>query len=191
MHRRGFTLIELLVVISIIGILSGIIVAGLNGARVSARDAKRISDIKNIQLALAQYYFDQGHYPCKLQGSTGVGCTPAFEGVYMAEVPEDPQGVAYKYTGLVLNATPTITLCNANGGVSRYILGAELEGTSNQNLQQDETYTINSSTGVITINSQNFGSCQDSELAFHHSSTDCAYGTYSAGSPEGCYNVGP
>lgn len=188
--QRGFTLVELLVVIAIIGILSGVVVAGLNNARAGARDAKRIADIKNIQIALAQYYFDQGKYPCKLEGTTGAGCTPAFGGVYMASIPTDPSGQAYKYTGLVASATPTITLCSANGGVSRYILGIPLESTSNSNLAQDETYTINGS-GVITINGQNFGSCADTDLSFHPESTDCAQGTYTAGAQDGCYNVGP
>ena len=41
----GFTLIELLVTISIIGILIGLSVFGLQGARQSARDAKRKADL--------------------------------------------------------------------------------------------------------------------------------------------------
>lgn len=56
--KVGFTLIELLVVISVIGILATVIVTSLSGARVKSRDAKRIADLKNIQLAL-QYYYDK------------------------------------------------------------------------------------------------------------------------------------
>lgn len=49
---RGFTLIELLVVISIIGLLSSVVLASLNSARAKGRDARRLSDIKQLQVAM-------------------------------------------------------------------------------------------------------------------------------------------
>lgn len=61
--QKGFTLIELLVVISIIGLLSTVAMTSLNGARVKTRDAKRISDVEQIKLALEVYYNDHGYYP--------------------------------------------------------------------------------------------------------------------------------
>ncbi len=65
MHNknRGFTLIELLVVISIIGLLSSIVLTSVNSARAKARDARRIADLKQIQLALELYYADNNAYP--------------------------------------------------------------------------------------------------------------------------------
>lgn len=46
--QQGFTLIEFLVVIAIIGILSGIALTSLSTARKKARDAQRLSDIRQI-----------------------------------------------------------------------------------------------------------------------------------------------
>src|SRR5258706_10589910 len=53
----GFTLIELLTVITIIGILSTILVAGVNPARqfAKARDSQRETDLIGILSAIYQY----------------------------------------------------------------------------------------------------------------------------------------
>ena len=70
-RSKGFTLIELLVVIAIIGILSTLSVVALNSARARARDAKRISDIRQLQTALEMYYSASGSYPPDVAGPTG------------------------------------------------------------------------------------------------------------------------
>jgi general secretion pathway protein G len=67
--RKGFTLIELLVVIAIIGLLSTLAVIALNNARMKARDAKRVSDVKQIQSALELYYNDKNGYPASTTDS--------------------------------------------------------------------------------------------------------------------------
>jgi prepilin-type N-terminal cleavage/methylation domain-containing protein len=67
-RNKGFTLIELLVVIAIIGILSSVVLASLNTARRKARDARRVSDVKNLQLALELQADDNnGNYAATLQ----------------------------------------------------------------------------------------------------------------------------
>ncbi len=61
--NKGFTLIELLVVVAIIGILASVVLASLNSARSKGRDAKRLSEIKQLMTALEMYYSEEGHYP--------------------------------------------------------------------------------------------------------------------------------
>ncbi len=63
LSTSGFTLIELLVVIAIIGVLASVVLASLNTARRKARDARRIADLHQIQLALNLYYDANNAYP--------------------------------------------------------------------------------------------------------------------------------
>lgn len=71
-NSHGFTLIELLVVVAIIGILSSVVLSSLSSARVKARNAKRVLDMKNIMIALNMYYNEYGCLPLT-SGSTCPG----------------------------------------------------------------------------------------------------------------------
>ena len=125
--RKGFTLIELLVVIAIIGILATIVLVSLNTARQKARDVRRISDLRQVALALEMYYDDVRNYPAiSGPGSTCTSGTwttmsTALSGgtiVYMPAVPLDPINNTtnfYSY-GTEGNSTP-----------QRYVLKAVLE----------------------------------------------------------------
>lgn len=62
-HLTGFTLIELLVVIGIIAVLSSILYANFNEARMIARDKARMTTLKEVQLALELYKAQYGEYP--------------------------------------------------------------------------------------------------------------------------------
>ena len=125
----GFTLIELLVVIAIIGLLSTLAVVALNNAREKSRDAKRVSDIKQIQTALELYYADQNNYPvagtainlgtasydvlCNTAAgfqADSTGCTTT----YMGKVPSNPTPAVsgsenYAYTSASPGSTYSIT----------------------------------------------------------------------------------
>ena len=111
MNKKGFTLIELLVVIAIIGVLSTLAVVALGSARQKANDAKRLSDMKQVQTALELYYTDHNSYPTTTSSGIDVGdtnytclTTTGFNSStcpspYMGLVPKDPTpGKYYKYT---------------------------------------------------------------------------------------------
>ena len=131
-QKKGFTLVELLVVIAIIGLLSTLAVIALGSARSKARDARRISDIKQIQTALELHYADAGKYPIEATAVTlgsatqdvlhdsgfgASGTIPAGAEIYMGQVPgqiDTPAGIGvYSYT-------------SATGDT--YTLSFELEG---------------------------------------------------------------
>jgi len=69
-QNSGFTLIELLVVIAIIAMLASVVLASLNTARQKGRDAKRIADLKQVQLALELHFDANSQYPAADAGNT-------------------------------------------------------------------------------------------------------------------------
>ncbi|MFC1594821.1 type II secretion system protein [Patescibacteria group bacterium] len=133
--RKGFTLIELLVVIAIIGILASIVLASLNTARSKARDARRVADIKQLQLALELYadsnslLYPVGSATCN--ATTFYGLEALATQNFIPVVPTDPTAAAgsdcYAYAS-----------SNDTGSVStRYHLGAGLEDSGGVALDSD------------------------------------------------------
>ena len=89
----GFTLIELLVVIAIIGLLASTVLASLSSARSSARDAGRLSDIKQLQIALELYRnANNGLYPTNPTSSQVVNMNSGTANItpYISPIPKDP-----------------------------------------------------------------------------------------------------
>ena len=135
--QKGFTLIELLVVIAIIAILSTVVMAGLNSARAKGRDARRMSDIKQMQSAL-ELCFDNGvGYPI-IAGSTTnyvgaaagllltTNCASASVpfSTYMNPLPTNPQpgGTNYVYTSA--NSTTYTVAFSLEGQSGSLVSGA-------------------------------------------------------------------
>src|SRR3990167_8315542 len=108
--QGGFTLIELLVVIAILGILATIAFALLNPAAIlgQGKDAKRRSDLKQIQNALQQYYTDYKCYPNSdnawvdvstfASTTDTINCIRPLVPTYLKAMPTDPtSGRVYGY----------------------------------------------------------------------------------------------
>ena len=97
---KGFTLIELLVVIAIIGILTAIVTTNFTSARAKSRDAKRISDLAQIQLALELFFDRCNGYPITIATTAFLStCPPGINlGTFISQIPNPPLSTDPAYT---------------------------------------------------------------------------------------------
>lgn len=115
---KGFTLIEILVVIAIIGILMAAGAVAFTFARRSARDSRRLSDMRAIQQAFEQYYAqnDDTYATTYTDMTTGF-----FAG---GQPPRDPQA----------NSNYTFTMTGISGNTaSGYCVCADVEDNNKGN----------------------------------------------------------
>lgn len=97
LKKYGFSLIEILVVIAILGVLAGGLIVLIDpiGQNQKSKDARRISDLKQIQTGLELYRSDEGSYPPNswINGnSLSIGVID-----YIKTIPKDPKGGNYNY----------------------------------------------------------------------------------------------
>ena len=137
LKKKGFTLIELLVVIGIIGVLASIVLASLDGTKKKGRDARRISDLKQIQLALELYYDANASFPGTIYNST------LETAGYISKVPTDPSSTVACTDGTQVSCysyTPYM-VTGDTGGVNAacvsYHIGASLETPNHPELLRD------------------------------------------------------
>ena len=154
--KKGFTLVELMIVIAIIGLLSGIIITSLTGSKAKSRDARRISDVNQIQLALEQYFDRCGQYPVQINDTTADnGCVGLSInlGSFISVIPQDPNGGSYGY---VVNSTDT-----------DYVIHALLEASNaaQQNSYPNTVFNgsdMQTSATWTSSGTSNTGKCYDS-----------------------------
>ena len=159
LSQKGFTLLEVLVVVAIIGTLAGIVMISVNRARLKARDAKRLSDMEQIQTALEMYYNKYGQYPdgacdplgdcvnliCGGWDTQGDGeflkvlNTEGFLSTKLADpktTPGQACGGQYQYRYFRYNPYHAAAYCDPCNGKYYYVLGfTTSESVSGKNLQ--------------------------------------------------------
>lgn len=179
--KSGFTLIELLVVIAIIGVLATIVLASLNGARRKSRDARRVTDLKQIGLAI-QLYLDgagAGEVPLGINATCAVGAEYGLEALvtdgYIPTIPHDTSTQAcYRYASGEIDSKRTT-----------YHLAAVLEDTANSALTGDKDC---SSDGTNTPNCDT-GATWAGAVSNGNDSVNCTDNT--SPSTDQCYDVTP
>jgi prepilin-type N-terminal cleavage/methylation domain-containing protein len=143
--KKGFTLIELLVVIAIIALLSSVVLASLTSARMKSRDARRTSDLKQIQTALELFYDSKGRYPTggatcdgaadgegsdRTDWKNNAGCTVTHplgalkDAGFLSRVPTDPGLNTYIGSGPTCG-NAQFYIYHSDG--QKYVLGAQQE----------------------------------------------------------------
>ncbi len=96
--KKGYTLLEILVVMGIIGILIAVSSSAFLSARLTARDARRKTDLEQIRGALETYKADKNVYPgaqstpTQSSGNTSVLSVFLVSGnnQYISIIPSDP-----------------------------------------------------------------------------------------------------
>ncbi len=135
-QHQGFTLIEILIVVAIIAILASVVLVGLGPTQQQGRDARRLSDLREVQTALELYYNQNGSYP---SASDWTSLTTALTGagIGVTQVPNDPtSGKTYYYA--------------QEGSGKSYVIGAVLENSSNPAFTGYSAPSVGIPTGMKT-----------------------------------------
>ena len=91
--KKGFTLIELVVVIAIVGMVSSIIIVGIQTAKEKGRDAQRVREMDQIRKALEMHLVDFDRYPAGIEGGKCIKDMADLKTAlssYLATLPEEP-----------------------------------------------------------------------------------------------------
>jgi prepilin-type N-terminal cleavage/methylation domain-containing protein len=120
--QAGFTLIELLVVIAIIGLLATIVLVSINTTRQKARDARRLSDLRQVAVALEMFWDTNRYYPSVTSctaANYGTSTNPPAAGTLRYALEGTAGGGAVVYI-------PAAPLDPLNSGVNVYMYATDV-----------------------------------------------------------------
>jgi len=166
-QQVGFTLVELAVVLLVIGILAGLVLRNYSGFTGSARDTRRLADLRNITVLLSSYYTrNNGMFPTISYYASSASWTQDFaneleqKGVIdnVNDLPKDPQHPSKFYRYFACRRQTDTTTGTA------YLLVAEMETpTSNQ-----QFYRESATTSVLSL-------CEGSPRCYPDARFYCLY----------------
>jgi prepilin-type N-terminal cleavage/methylation domain-containing protein len=127
--HKGFSLIELLVVIAIIALLTAIVTSNFATSRSKSRDAKRVSDLAQIQLALELFFDRCNGYPGVITTSANISSCPAgiTLGTFISQIPTPPTALS----------GDTYTYAVSGSPATDYVLRARLKNNNSSVLSDD------------------------------------------------------
>lgn len=119
----GITLVEMMVVLVIIAVVAALVVPNVMGRPEQARVAAAHTDMRSIASALELYRLDNRSYPTTQQGLEALVTRPVLrpappnwhEDGYLSQLPADPWGNPYIYTGPAAGGRFEIVSLGADG----------------------------------------------------------------------------
>jgi type II secretory pathway pseudopilin PulG len=139
--QKRINLIEILVVIAVIGLIGTLAAVAVSSARANSRDAVRLSNVRQMQSALEDFFVARNAYPASTEvvalgfglagclTTTGfqTGCDPTTEGVLVRAV---PPAISTGLSGLSSCGGAANAYCYFPFGEdSSYVIQFELEHT--------------------------------------------------------------
>ncbi len=149
--KHGFTLVEVVIVVGIVAVISALVLANFQEGRKKARDAERISDIAQLQIAFRLYKDAEGVYPIETSDyvSYGAGNGMVIGGggeidtllsPYIQQVPRDVMGMneSFGIAKALASAGPSGLTPSPDTVSYGYVYDADYDGCSNPGVGQDQ-----------------------------------------------------
>lgn len=116
--KLAFTLVEMIVVVFIIAVIGSVIVVSTSGSKKREEDARKISEIFQLQIALENYKRSEGSYPESIElGQALIGSSTGI--VFLSKIPPapsgEPCGSQYIYSYSTSTKEYSFSFCLLNG----------------------------------------------------------------------------